>query len=480
MTQPSYRTLQGVHPPTDIGGARTQSWLRSHAAELSIAVGFLLLSLLYNGVTPLWEPDNEWSHYRYVRYIAVNGTLPPPARLELRRDDRGRFVAMHWPEMEDWQFSQPPLYYLLLSPLLRVVDIGDDLHPDPNLFGFTGRLEDGANWAVHGPEEAFPYRGTVLAVHLLRLTSSFFGLLTVLAALQMGHLLWPNRRHLALTCMAVVAFIPAHLYTSNAINNDSLAFALSSWTAVLAVSLFLSPRKRTLLLLPVCFGLAVLTKTSALALLPMTVLVLLIDLWRRVSHRRFAGLLAGSSLLVVAAGALLLLRSDLVQARFNRQLAAAVSDLQALAGLRLDLSWAAPERALTALRYAYDTFWLIFGAGRDIPWRAPYLLLEALGIAVLLGLGLAIRQPRIWPRRATLLLGLSVLLGVLIPFYRTLRMEDGAVIYGRYLLVLIVPLAALLIIGLGAWWPSHPERPGQIMAGLAVALALWMLPYTHS
>ena len=46
--------------------------MRDHRGALLVGALFLLLSLYYNLSIPLWESDNERSHFSYVRYIVDN------------------------------------------------------------------------------------------------------------------------------------------------------------------------------------------------------------------------------------------------------------------------------------------------------------------------------------------------------------------------------------------------------------------------
>jgi hypothetical protein len=77
----------------------------------------LVLLLLYAAtslswliVTPPFDAPDETAHYDYARYIAATGHLPDHVPTAVRE---GNWYTTHWP--------QPPLYYVLLSVVVRAV-----------------------------------------------------------------------------------------------------------------------------------------------------------------------------------------------------------------------------------------------------------------------------------------------------------------------------------------------------------------------
>ncbi|MEM2123969.1 MAG: type II/IV secretion system ATPase subunit, partial [Methanolinea sp.] len=106
--------------------------------------------------------------------------------------------------------SQPPLYYALLAAFTRSASLSVDgmealYVPNPHACPGDASCAAGRNIALHGPEEAFPWRGIALTLHLWRLISVGLGLLTVLATVQMVRLLFPDRPLWALGSGLLVA-----------------------------------------------------------------------------------------------------------------------------------------------------------------------------------------------------------------------------------------------------------------------------------
>jgi 4-amino-4-deoxy-L-arabinose transferase-like glycosyltransferase len=222
---------------------------------------FAVLGFLYSAVTPIYEaPDEVW-HDAYVRWVAGGNGLPP-----LDEDRSGAYQ----------EAAQPPLYYLVAAAVRRLFP-DDDL---PTLmwhnpfFGYQagGTVNDNKNMLIHTDRERFPWTGAARAVHATRLVSLFFGLVTVAAT---GMLAWEavgNRGGgaIPLSAAALVALTPQFLFISGIVSNDSAAAAmatLSLWAA--ARLLRRGADLRGSLLLGLLVGLAALTKTSALLLVPL-------------------------------------------------------------------------------------------------------------------------------------------------------------------------------------------------------------------
>jgi 4-amino-4-deoxy-L-arabinose transferase-like glycosyltransferase len=127
--------------------------------------------------------------------------------------------------------NHPPLYYLVMTPLYW--------------------LSDGASIEAR--------------LYLLRLAAIPFGLLTVLFAYLTARTLFPRDRFLAMTVPAFVAFQPQISYEGAMLNNDVLAITFTS-AVVYLLARGLRDRFpiRIVVLIGFCYGLAVLSKNTAL------------------------------------------------------------------------------------------------------------------------------------------------------------------------------------------------------------------------
>jgi 4-amino-4-deoxy-L-arabinose transferase-like glycosyltransferase len=227
-----------------------------------LIVIFLVLGAWTSVVVPLGEGPDELPHFTVTRYIIQHGRLPDTA--------------------EEHESFQPPLYYLLSVALTFWIDTRDfvvkaDADYDPLVPDAPKTL------LLHTRAEWFPYQGWALAWHLMRLLSLAMGAVTIAAIYATVSALTVDRR-LALSCAALLAFLPGFIVMAALVSNDNLAAMLAAlvcWRIVLLrpaehdaqESL---PGLRSLLLLGLLLGLGLLSKTSMLAFVPTVGAALLI------------------------------------------------------------------------------------------------------------------------------------------------------------------------------------------------------------
>ena len=287
---------------------------------LLILILFTGLGAIYSVVVPPFEASDELWHYPMVQYIADHWALPvqDPANVGPWRQEG----------------SQPPLYYALAAAATFWIDTSDMdtvRHLNPHMD--NGATPDGnINLVVHHPTRAaFPWRGTVLAVHLARLLSVLMGTAAVYLTYLIVREILPDEPALALGAAAIHAFTPMFVFISGAVNNDNLVVPLSSLALLMllrladreaqvahrkspttfpkAGSLREGPAIRNpqspipnYLALGFVLGLAALTKTSSLALTVLTAVVVVVRAVRRRSWAEFfvGGLATLGPLLAVA------------------------------------------------------------------------------------------------------------------------------------------------------------------------------------
>ena len=225
---------------------------------------FLSLGTIYSVVDPIFESSDELSHYPYVKYMA---------------DGRGLPVQRPGEEtLWDQEGSQPPLYYALAAALTSWINTDDlpivrRINPHAQLGVPLG--QDNKNMIIHTAREQFPWSGTVLAVHLIRLFSLLLSAGTVFCTYRLASVLFPERPSLALSAMAMNAFIPMFLFISASVNNDNLVILLCSLTLLCLVRVLQRGASFVQSVgMGILIGLACLTKLSALGLVPLTALAL--------------------------------------------------------------------------------------------------------------------------------------------------------------------------------------------------------------
>ncbi len=152
------------------------------------------LGFLFAWQTPPWQAPDEPAHYNYVRHLAEGLGLP-----ELKPGDWDAayldfLKASRFPPGSDitpirYEFHQPPLYYLLLTPVYLT----------------TG--------------------GSLLA---LRLASLAIGALAIIAVYLVGRLVFPAEPEVALAAAGIAGTLPQHVAVLASVNNDALAGAVAA------------------------------------------------------------------------------------------------------------------------------------------------------------------------------------------------------------------------------------------------------------
>jgi hypothetical protein len=252
-------------------------------APLLLALVGAALAVYYSLTVPIFEAPDELWHYLVVESLAHRHFADPnsPARQEA---------------------TQPPLYYALGAAAWRLAPapptdsalaLNPYFNPDPN--GTTNK-----NLVYHGdPDEGFPFAGLPLTVHLIRLVSVGFGVLTVVGVHRLGRLVAPNQPLIAILASAFCALNPELAFTDGVISNDAAIVATSTWTLVFLAEWVLGvgcwvlgrgrepgpntqhptpntrARPRTELLLSLSLGLALLSKATAFGLAAVVGLALL-------------------------------------------------------------------------------------------------------------------------------------------------------------------------------------------------------------
>ena len=250
-----------------------------HWPLFAVLAAFLILATAYNVAVPVLEkPDEKW-HYPYLQNIA-----------------HGRGLPVYGQGAWNQEGGQGPLYYALAAAVTFWVDDGDFeilARWNPFYTPLEGRpRDDNPNRFVHTDREAWPYRGATLALHLARQVSVLMGLIAVLGTYLIVWEIFPGRRALATGAAAVVAFNPMFLFIASAVSNDATVAATASLTAWAALRLALrdTPLIRQAALTGLLLGLALLSKTSAVALGPVVGGALLYRAWR---DRAWQALLVG-------------------------------------------------------------------------------------------------------------------------------------------------------------------------------------------
>jgi 4-amino-4-deoxy-L-arabinose transferase-like glycosyltransferase len=433
------------------------SWL----PFLAILVCYLLLGGLYAWHTPAWQAPDEPAHYNYVRQLAA-GQLPMMEPSDYDEAFRNAAVSSGFaPEYdvslltyEDWQ---PPLYYLLQTPIYWLTD------------------------------------GSLLA---LRLFSLLLGAGVVVGAYLVGRQLFPTKEWLALTTAVFVAYIPQHLAIMASVNNDALAELLIAGIVLLLLKNFNAEAQRrreksfnnsqftihnSQFTIGILLGLGYLTKGTVY---PLSFLVAALLLWRYWGD--WAGLVRAGMLVFGVAllmGSLWWGRNLVVYEGFDPF--ATIAHDEAVVGQTRTAEWIAEHGlAETVRRFGettFNSFWGQFG-WMALPMTHPgwlYPLLRLFMGVAFVGLLLeGVRQRGQWRPAAWILLGVAALATAVHVGYNLTYVQHQ----GRYLFPALIPMGAGVAAGLWFWLRPFYHRLPQtnwkpyasylLPLGLALALIL--------
>lgn len=455
----------------------------------AILVAFAALATTYSVVVPPFEASDELWHYPMVKTIADNWRLPvqDPADVGPWRQEG----------------SQPPLYYFLGALATTWSDTSEmdqARHLNVHVDNGVATLDGNTNLVVHDPAlESFPWRGTVLAVHVVRLLSVAMSTAAVCLTWLIVREVAPGQPGLALTAAAIHAFTPMYVFISGAINNDNLVVPLSSLALLMLIRLVkdaapgrgtggpgeaIGPGRqsgsrwprwraasgavpiRRYLMLGVVLGLAALTKTSSLALTVVTAVVVIVRAVRRRSWAEFFGGGLGSLLPVLLIAAWWYLR--------NLRLYGDISGLNIFIEILGKRDVPADIAQLWRERFSFAAgYWGNFG-GLNVPlpnWAYRTLnwltILAAAGLVLRMvqwaarRLSLHTRLSRLaseagslrpWPVALCLLWGI----GVVIPWSQWASVTWSS--QGRLVFAAIPVWSMLLAMGLAALLPRHCSR----------------------
>lgn len=435
--------------------------MRKHSFLILILLLYLGLGALYAVNTPAWQAPDEPAHYNYVRQLA-NGRFPliEPGDYDQAYIMKVVFSTPAFPpeaslaplSYEDWQ---PPLYYLLQTPL----------------FLATG--------------------GSLTA---MRLFSLLMGAGVMILAYVLAGDLFPGQRWLAWTTAVFVAFLPQHLAIMASANNDALAELIIAAVLVVLVrwlqirewrveggdassllSTFYSPSGKYLIILGLLLGLGFLSKGTVY---PLSLLVALTVLWRFWGQWRSfikAGFLV--AIPAFALGALWWLRNVIVYGGLD-VLGKAAHD-RVVVGQPRTAEWIAAKGLEATLQEfvmtTFNSFWGQFGwmthplDGRFYPilWLFTAIWLVGLVVALL----------NWWDRKQPPVAAVMVLFGT---FLLTLAVHIGYNLtfvqhQGRYLFPALLPIGVGVAVGLGVWQRPFIRRWGWFKYTLPLGLGLLLI-----
>ncbi|MBE2222422.1 MAG: hypothetical protein IAF02_12815 [Anaerolineae bacterium] len=422
-----------------------------------ILVAFILLAVTASIVNPLHEATDELRHYRFVRKIAQEGSLP------IQGEDGCSAQGHH-----------PPLFYATAALFTFWVDTGQEVcaGPQDNPFWAYRYWEigsDNKNQYLHTDAEQFPWAGAALAAHLTRFVNIAFGAATVFLTWLIARAVWPKRPLLALGGAAFIAFNPMFVYMSSAINNDVIAAFSGAAITLACVRLVTDPNglsRRWGLILGLLYSLALMSKFNLAAIALLIAVTMTWVAWRKKQWRLWLEM-------VLIIGGVTLLLTGWWFAR-NQILYGEPTGVKRLTEL-----WGVRDPrdsfglAIYELPYVWTSLWGRFGYGQ-VPLPEPvYAGLRWLALVTAVGYLIPVvrRQTAALKEAAAPLLVLALNVAIFFGVIFNYLLISPAGPMGRFFFPAMPALAILMFYGLCQyfWWAfkGNAQKTDKWLALLA-------------
>lgn len=431
-----------------------------------MALVHLVLAVWYSVVVPPWESYDEMGHYYYAEYIARHKHLPPPDK---------QLAPVHN------ETHQPPLYYTLASLpiMLAVPDDGYQLVLNP--YAKRADAAAGRNMAIHDPRmESFPWRGTILALHLARFVSVIIGTVGLWFTWRAARVLAPSAPAVAAIAVMFHALVPEYLFIGSVVTNDILVAVLTGAVSYFSLRLLLVPPRWTALLgLYTSLALALGTKYSAWSLVGPAVTATLISAlyYRRTFFRETWKVLIPLAIVTAAGTAFWAHRNwvrwgTLMPPGYQSLLLRTVQEpREALASLPWHMAW-------PTVVYAYRTLWAAFGWGNVEPGLWVVYGFSTASVLALAGWIYGTTRRKVTTRQLAGGLWLLGTIAAIVIFFVlfALNKRTPHAAPARYMLGILSPLSVFLAFGWHTLLPRFGRWPATWMfASLLVLVNVYCL-----
>ncbi len=177
---------------------------------------FALLAAYFSVAVPAFETPDEFQHLAFVQHVVTWYDLP---RSE-----------PNTPGLWQQQGTQAPLYYIVGAILTGWIDLSDFpvLADRINPYAYLGQetATENRNYFLAHDDDGWPWSGSFLALHILRLWSILLCCITLWATYRFIRLFLNPA--VALPTAALFAFVPQFVFIGAAASNDNLIAAAAT------------------------------------------------------------------------------------------------------------------------------------------------------------------------------------------------------------------------------------------------------------
>jgi hypothetical protein len=394
-----------------------------------LTVGFTC-RVVFALLTPSFYAPDEQAHFKYVKYIVENHSLPVQ-------------TSRVGSPTKDWEYYQPPLYYLSLTPL----------------YILSERL----------------FQEELITVRLLRIFSIMLWGITVLFAFKFLRSLNVHDPFLKTFVILITCLLPTYTFLSSVINNDNLLIAVGSGILYLTVQPI---SFRNSALIGILLGLALLTKLNAVVYIALIMLILVVGLVRRTIGRAAIPYFVLPIIFAMFIWAPWAWRNWNVYGSVTAEEVANVSAQWKTIFIPL----------LGTFQGMQSSFWAVSGIKNDISFFYPKIGMHIFYFACIgLLLGLFSKRKKLIllvQKNSNIIIAsaLAVLINVILVFRFEILYGQGQ---GRFLFPLLIPISLLMGMGLKMFSISDTKNSPIHLTGFFityvmsfVCLSIAMFPRT--
>jgi len=201
---------------------------------------FIILTIFMSIIIPPFEAPDEPGHLEYINFLANNFRLPNQYKY---------FIGS--------EGHQPPLYYFLLSIILRLIDSNNQINLNIN--------ENNRD---------------LLNFHIIRIIQIIFSIITILFSYKILLLISDNNYYLANIGTFFIITLPQFVFISAVINNDNLANMLSTISIFHLFRMFKNYRNiKDYIYFSIFLGFSLITKLTSLFLFIPFLFIFLIKIF---------------------------------------------------------------------------------------------------------------------------------------------------------------------------------------------------------